>query len=143
MAHVVCPRSCACRSAARRTVTHERCEVLPMLTPVLYHVDMGTLIEAKGMTGTVTFDGVRVVQAHKSAGTKIVPIGQVSHTVYSRPTFWVSNGLWGMAVEGQVLEPRNIRGVRAALDGNYIVMRLSQRAAFDELDAAIREAIGA
>lgn len=103
---------------------------------------MTTFMDVKGDSARVSFDGERVVLTHKM-GVKTVPIGSVSHTMYRRPGM-MSDGVWTIAVSGQVVDLPVVLGVKARMNPDLVVVRgKQQRAAFDELTAAIDDAVAA
>lgn len=125
--------------ARLRSAFHVAVLVRPLFTGTWYPSGMETII-AKGDSGTVTFDGERVVLAHKM-GTKSVPIGNVSHTLYRRGG-WGVDGVWSIAVTGQVVDLPTVLGVRARMNPDLVVVRgKRQKAAFDALTAAIDAAL--
>lgn len=108
----------------------------------LFSVCRMETMTAKGDSATVTFDGERVTLTHKM-GTKSVPIANVSHTMYRQPgTF--SDGVWTIAVTGQVVDLPMVLGVKARMNPDIVVVRgKKQRAMFDAIDTAITQAISA
>lgn len=102
------------------------------------------VIHAKGLQGTVTFDGATVTITKKLVGqpavTRSIHLGEVTATTY-KPGTWLRHGYLQFLAAGSTNAPETRRGPAAGRppqsDMNSLSIRRSQNTAAAELIAAV------
>lgn len=121
-----------------------------MSPPMLWGMEM---IEAKGRTGRVTFDGKMVTFYREGVGamlqggkgSKSVPLRSIG-AVHFKPGGVMANGAWGLSITGEAASSRaessKFKSAQAAArDENAVVVTRGQNAQFEALTAAINSAL--
>lgn len=112
--------------------------------------DMAEPIVAKGVTGTITFDGRMVTISHSGIvgrmtagkGEKRVPVSSIAGVEWKPPGFGV-RGFLRITVPGGIERTSRVgkRTEDAAKDENSVVFSKTQRPDFERIRTAIEDAI--